>query len=78
MQNVWLYEKTFWKLLDYIAWDTESENNLHTMKIMWYEDVDFVFKKLIDRKSLEKKTKILFNYNQRNEWEQQSTKGLFG
>lgn len=80
MANVWLYEKTFGKLLDFIARETETEERRNLLKnVYWYTDIDYVIPKRLDRKALEKKTKILFNYNNKDDgsWEQ-PRKGFFG
>jgi len=69
MQNQGLYDKTFWSLLKYIARDDEVEELKQLLK-MHFDDVELVFWKKLDRKEIKNMTKILFNYNERNnEWD---------
>jgi len=71
MNNVWLYDKTFWKLLNFIAYDDDVEELKAILKVYGFDDIEEVFWKKFDRKSLEKQTKILFNYTGRDDniWE---------
>lgn len=67
MTNQGLYDKTFWSLLKFLAWDDEVEELTYILTHIWgFTDVDRVIWKKLDRKSLEKMTKILFNYNEKN------------
>jgi uncharacterized membrane protein YheB (UPF0754 family) len=68
MTNQWLYDKTFWSLLKFIAWDDEVQELTHLLKNAWFSDVDEVIGRKLDRKNLKEMTKILFNYNEKNEW----------
>lgn len=69
MSNVWLYEKTFWKLLNDIARDDEIEEiKYYLSHVRGFEDVEQVIWKKLDRKSMKEITKILFNYTGNEQW----------
>ena len=61
-----LYEKIFGKLLDDMVFDQETEKRKNLLReVFWFQDVDRVFKKEIERSEFENLSKIIFKYQEK-------------
>lgn len=62
MSNTWLFEKIFWKLLDPLVRDVRRERVKNLLRNYWYEDVEFLFPRSLDKEAVQENLKIVMNY----------------
>jgi hypothetical protein len=58
----WIFEKIYWKILDYLIYDQQFENFKQILKIAWYIDVDSCFKKKFDKNNFFRVNKTIFQF----------------
>lgn len=57
----WVYEKVFGRLLDYLVFDQSYEAKKDILdKVYWFNDVESIFTKKIERKEFKEVTQIIF------------------
>jgi len=69
----WIFEKVFWKLLNYLVFDEKIDDSIQILeKIYWYNDVRDIFTRKVNKADFRDLTKIVFKYQESNTNESQS------
>lgn len=58
----WIFEKIYWKILNFLIYDQNYENYKQILKIAWYNDVEEVFKKKFDKSNFFRVNKTIFQF----------------
>lgn len=62
MDSIGMYEKVFWKILDPLVYDNRRESAKNILRNVYhFDDVDFIFPKVLDKEEIRKQTKMMFN-----------------
>ena len=60
-----IFEKVFWKLLNYLVFDERIDDCKNILKsIYWYKDVDEIFTRKVDRTEFRDLAKIIFKFQE--------------
>lgn len=67
----WIFEKVFWKLLNYLVFDESIDDNMAILKnIYWYKNVDEIFTRKVDKNSFDRLATIIFKFKEQTNFEE--------
>lgn len=61
----WIFEKVFWKLLNYLVFDENIDDSISILEnVYWYKNVKDVFSRKVDRWEFRDLAKVIFKFQE--------------
>ncbi len=61
----WIFEKVFWKLLNYLVFDESIDDSMAILEnIYWYKDIRDIFNRKVDKWDFRDLAKIIFKFQE--------------